>query len=211
LSLAQLVPLFLAAFGVGLSGALVPGPLLALNLAETARRGFWAAPALVLGHGLLEAALVVALALGLSRFLQAQALTATVGFFGGMVLGWMAYSLLRQPRAGNLVSGGGKAGPALVLGGVVVSLANPYWLLWCATVGSTFVVWALGLGLLGLVAFYWGHVLSDLSWYSLVGFLVARGRGLSARLYRGLMLACALFLVFLGGVFVFAGLKYWLG
>ena len=69
----------------------------------------------------------------------------------------------------------------------------------------------LGLGLLGLVAFYLGHVLSDLSWYSLVGFLVARGRGLSAGLYRGLMLACALFLVFLGGFFVFSGLKYWLG
>jgi len=189
----------------------MPGPLLALNLAETARRGFWAAPALVLGHGLLEAALVAALALGLSQFLQAQALTATVGLLGGVVLGWMAYSLVRQARAEKgLAPGKGKTARALVLGGVAVSLANPYWLLWWATVGSTFVVWALGLGLLGLVAFYLGHVLSDLSWYSLVGFLVARGRGLSAGLYRGLMLACALFLVFLGGFFVFSGLKYWL-
>jgi threonine/homoserine/homoserine lactone efflux protein len=91
---------------------------------------------------------------------------------------------------------------------MVVSLANPTWLLWWAAVGSTFVVWALGMGLLGLLVFYIGHILSDLSWYSLVGVLVSRG--LAPKLYRGLMRACGLFLLALAAYFIYRGAAYFL-
>lgn len=46
----------------------MPGPLLAITISEAARRGFWAGPQLVLGHGILELALIAALAAGLSKF-----------------------------------------------------------------------------------------------------------------------------------------------
>ncbi|HLE02671.1 MAG TPA: LysE family transporter, partial [Dehalococcoidia bacterium] len=92
----ELVSLFLLAFGVGFSGSIIPGPMLALSIAETARRGFWAAPLVVLGHGLAEAALVAALALGLSPLLQKGPLIAIIGILGGLFLGWMGVRLLRQ-------------------------------------------------------------------------------------------------------------------
>lgn len=209
--MAELVPLFLSAFGVGFSGAITPGPLLALNISETAKRGFWAAPFMVLGHGLVEAVMVTALALGLSRLLQAGPIIAVISILGGLFLWWMGLGLLRQKGEGPSPSASPSRSSFPLLGGVALSLANPFWFVWWATVGSTFVVWALGLGLLGLLAFYFGHILSDLSWYSLVGALVARGkRGLTPKLYRGLMLACGAFLLGLGAYFIYHGAVFFL-
>ena len=204
----ELVSLFLLAFGVGFSGSIIPGPMLALSIAETARRGFWAAPLMVLGHGLVEAALVTALALGLSPLLQQGPLIAIIGILGGLFLGWMGLRLLRQKTEGPVFSASPSRRAYPVLGGMVVSLANPTWFLWWAAVGSTFVVWALGMGLLGLLVFYFGHILSDLSWYSLVGVLVSRG--LATKIYRGLMTACGLFLLALAGYFIYSGGAFFL-
>lgn len=206
--MAELVPLFLLAFGVGFSGAAIPGPMLALSIAETARRGFWAAPLVVLGHGLVEAALVAALALGLSPLLQKGPLIATIGILGGLFLGWMGMRLLRQKTEGPVLSASPSRMAFPVLGGMVVSLANPTWFLWWAAVGSTFVIWALKLGLLGLLTFYLGHILSDLSWYGLVGVLVSRG--LAPKLYRGLMTASGAFLLALAGYFIYSGGSFFL-
>ena len=50
-----------------------------------------------------------------------------------------------------------------IVGGIVVSLSNPYWIIWWATVGATFMTQSLELGLLGIGAFYVGHILSDFS------------------------------------------------
>ena len=49
-------------FVVGLSGALVPGSMLAVTVAAAARLGFWAGPAVVAGHGVLEIAAVALIA-----------------------------------------------------------------------------------------------------------------------------------------------------
>ncbi|MDP2949406.1 MAG: LysE family transporter, partial [Chloroflexota bacterium] len=67
---AALAAIFATSFAVGFTGALMPGPLTTLTVRETMRRGFWAGPLLALGHGVIELALVVGLALGLSRLLD---------------------------------------------------------------------------------------------------------------------------------------------
>jgi hypothetical protein len=47
--------------------------------------------------------------------------------------------------------------------------------------------------------FFGGHILPDLAWYSFVAALVATGRRvLNDGVYRGLILACAAFLLGLG-------------
>ncbi|MHB9091909.1 MAG: LysE family transporter, partial [Chloroflexota bacterium] len=101
------------------------------------------------------------------------------------------------------------SGPGPVATGALVSASNPYWLLWWATIGATYVAAALQMGTLGLASFFSGHILSDFAWFTFVGALVATGRRLlTDRAYRGLVLACGIALVVLGSTFVFGGITY---
>ncbi|NLC10857.1 MAG: lysine transporter LysE, partial [Firmicutes bacterium] len=50
----DLLLLFSTAFLVGLSGALMPGPVTAVVAEHTLKKGIVAAPLVVMGHGLME-------------------------------------------------------------------------------------------------------------------------------------------------------------
>ncbi|MDQ0287611.1 threonine/homoserine/homoserine lactone efflux protein [Desulfofundulus luciae] len=271
----ELMAIFSTAFVVGLSGAMMPGPLLTVTIGESARRGFAAGPLIVLGHALLEGTLVIALALGLASLLTAPVVGRSIAVVGGIFLIYLGWGMARdawlgrvelnvgcgQPvqagpappgcssraeraGAGRQVSGAGvpasrteanacppspdfqpansDAGslnpgsrrvdplPAgrmhPVLAGVLVSLSNPYWTLWWATVGLGYIVLSLKQGTAGLVSFFGGHILSDLAWYGLVAAAVAGGRRfLTPSIYRGILVSCGAFLVFLGASFIYMG------
>jgi threonine/homoserine/homoserine lactone efflux protein len=219
-----LLPLFLTAYLVGFSGAMMPGPVSAVTLAQSTRRGFWAGPLVTAGHAVMEGLLVLALALGLGGLLSRPGIVAAIGSVGGLMLLWTGYSLIvhawRNTGRGSHTKPGrtpteatvpaplaGQLAP--VPAGMVTSIANPYWFLWWATVGASYVFLGLEQGVLGLAAFYSGHILSDLSWNSLlalVGTALSRGR-----LYTLLFLLCGLFLWGLGGYFLWMGARFWMG
>jgi threonine/homoserine/homoserine lactone efflux protein len=190
----------------------MPGPLLTVNISETVRRGFWAGPAVVLGHAITEFAVVVLLAVGLSRLLGGNFIRIAIGLLGGVVLVWMGYSSLTSLQQSQLVltdSGASAAvGAAPVIAGITASLANPYWVLWWGTVGATYVVWSLKSGAIGLASFYGGHILSDASWYTFVSLIIVTGRRLlSETVYTGLLAACGVFLVGFGGYFIYSAVR----
>ena len=193
---------------VGFSGALLPGPLLAVSISHTARHGFWVGPGIVLGHGILELALLALMYLGLSRILDRPVVTGVVGLVGGGMLLIMGLSMVRSSRHAHMELEGNperddSARLRVPLAGAVTSLLNPGWVVWWATIGTTYVLWALGMGLAGLAAFFVGHILADLAWYSFVSGLVASGRRwLRDAAYRGLLAACGLFVLLMGGFFV---------
>lgn len=197
-----LAELFFNAWGMGFSGAVVPGPLLTVNIRESYRRGVWAGPMLIFGHALLEIALVVGLVWGLDRWIRLEVTRGVLGLLGGGLLLWMAWGMLR---------GGGREGLDLtdqgdvsrremhpVLAGVVISCTNPYWSLWWATIGLGMLAQAQREGFLGVAVFLTGHLLADLMWYTGISVLVVQGRRvIPARFFRGLIVVCGLFLVFL--------------
>lgn len=204
--------IFGSSFLVGLSGAVSPGPLLAFNIQETMRRGFMAGPYVATGHAMLELLVVAALALGLSQVIDSDPVIATVGVLGGLFLLWMGWRMLRDPARGApwladpRHDTGRQSVTGPIVGGILVSLSNPFWTVWWITVGATFITRSLELGLLGIGAFYLGHILSDYSWYSLVSIVLASGRRLMTdRIYRGIMLTSGAFLALMGGYFVLTG------
>ena len=203
--------IFVTSFVVGLSGALQPGPLLMLSIAEVARKGFWAGPLLVAGHGVAEFAMVLLLAFGASALLQAKGVAGAASLVGGAYLIWMSLGTMRGIRdvslefSSNDSERWSSGGPVLV--GIWASITNPGWLVWWATVGASYMVLAVGGGIIDVLSFYTGHVLADLVWYSLVAAVVASSRQvLTETLYRRVLMACGLLLLIIGGYFVINGL-----
>jgi threonine/homoserine/homoserine lactone efflux protein len=199
-------------FIVALSGALMPGPLLTVTVGEAARRGFWAGPLIIVGHAALELALVLLLLVGLGAWLHRPVILGTVGVLGAALLGWMGVALLKASRHGHLeFAPQANSGLHPVWAGVLMSLANPYWLMWWLTIGLGYVMFSTKYGLVGVALFFLGHILADFAWYSLVAGAVAQGRRfLSDPIYRGFLAGCGFFLFVFGGYFGFQGVKFFL-
>lgn len=192
---------------VALSGALMPGPLLAVTISEAGRRGAVAGPLLIAGHAVLEAVLVAAILLGCARFLEDPRVTSVIALVGGIILCWMGVGMLRSCRGASLcldAPRGRRMHP--VASGIVVSLANPYWTIWWATIGLGYLVIGLRFGLVGVAVFFAGHILADLAWYTLVSVGIASGRGiLPDRVYRGMLALCGVVLIGFGAWFLWTG------
>jgi threonine/homoserine/homoserine lactone efflux protein len=177
---------------------------------EAARRGFWAGPLIILGHALLELALVLLLLVGLGAWLHRPLVLGAVGIVGAGLLGWMGFMLLKASRHSKLeFNPRTHSGLNPVLAGVLMSAANPYWLIWWLTIGLGYVLFSSKYGLLGVGLFFLGHILADFAWYSLVSGAVAQGRRfLSDHLYRYFLAACGCFLFAFGGYFGVQGVRF---
>ena len=214
----ELAGIAAGSFGLALSGALSPGPLLVTAIREGARQGARAGPLLTLGHGVLEAAVIVLIAFQLAPLVDQGRPFGVMALAGGAVLLVMGALMLREaPKASTAdlfkdVPAGGKPGALwgaarTALAGAAVSLSNPYWALWWLGSGA-WVLKAAKSGWPGLLAFFTGHILADLGWYWLVTFAVSRGHRLfSDRGYRLLMGGCALFLIGFAGYFLWLGAR----
>lgn len=198
------------AFVLALTGAIVPGPVLALVIGQVLALGVAAAAYVLVGHALLELVLVTALAAGAARWFRSGRVRGAVSILGGLVLVAMGQDMLRHAGAVTVTTAAGAGLPwyALVAAGAGVSLSNPYFTGWWATVGSGQVA-ALGLRRLSdYVAFFLGHEMGDVAWYMLVAVLLATGKGfLSDSVYRALMYACGAILLALGVWFLLVAVR----
>jgi threonine/homoserine/homoserine lactone efflux protein len=203
------IALFFTAFVIGFSGAMMPGPLLTVSINESYRRGIQAGPLLVLGHGILELLLVIGLTLGLQELLVQAVFKKSVALIGGLVMLWMGWSMAKDAWFGKISlrydAHGDYRGMSPILAGIVVSLSNPYWIIWWATIGLTYVTQAMQKGILGLTVFFTGHILADLTWYSAISLAVVSGKKLlSERVYRGVLVVCGVFLLGMAGYFIYS-------
>lgn len=207
----NITALFATAFLVGLSGAMMPGPLLTVTIAESAHRGFKAGPLIVLGHALLELALIIALLAGLSFYLKKPMVTNVISLVGGGFLIFIGLNMIRDVIKGrvSLEQNKNNTGKGMtmhpVVAGILVSLSNPFWIVWWATIGLTYLTLALKSGTAGIASFFTGHIMADLLWYSLIAAAVAGGRRfLKQQVYQVVIILCGVFLTGLGGYFIAA-------
>ncbi|HSP56049.1 MAG TPA: LysE family transporter, partial [Dehalococcoidia bacterium] len=166
MNIAALGAIFGTSFVVSLTGALSPGPLTTVAVREGVRRGFWAGPALAAGHGVVEGLLVIGLALGLNKLLDNDTVTATIALLGGGFLVYLGLrTVITAPKQElHLESEGVPVGPAfpggapgapssgvirampadaatgLAVSGIALSVSNPFWVAWWATIGTAYIV-----------------------------------------------------------------------
>lgn len=202
--------IFAGSFIVALSGALMPGPLLSVTISESARRGAMTGPLLIAGHALLELAMLAALLLGLGPLLTHDISALLLGLAGGALLCWMAIGIFRTIRSFRIEPTVAQPFPGRHLSviGILMSLANPYWTLWWATIGLGYLTFARNAGVGGIAAFFCGHILGDLVWYSLVSWSFSHARQfLSDTVYRGIMLVCGIALAGFAVWFFWSGVN----
>ncbi len=201
--------IFVSSFVIALSGALMAGPLLTMAISESPRKGYMTGPLLILGHGLLEITLLVFLILGLAPILKQDFIFGIIALSGSIILLWMAFGMFRSLPSLDLDFKSGKSsGGHLVLSGILMSLANPYWAIWWATIGLGYIIHSQEFGLMGITVFFIGHILADLAWYSLISFSIVKGRTFfNVSFYRGLIGFCACFLVIFAGYFGYSGFE----
>lgn len=125
------------------------------------------------GYLVVELPLILLLVAGIGKFLEASGTRVGIGLAGGaFLLLLMGGQLLLSLRAtDNAPASSTQRHP--FWSGVVLTAANPYFLLWWATVGLTMAGQAMEFGLLVLGLFALVHWLCDLIWLevlSLVGF-----------------------------------------
>jgi len=196
-----------------------PGPLLTYTIiksAKTNRRGYLMGLWIITGHAILEMGIIILLLFGFSFVLKNIAVVRIIGVSGGLILILFGASIIRDIFNGNistnflnsrdepnkdpgLTENKGIENP--VIGGIMVSMSNPYWWIWWATIGFAFMIqfnisfkkWPK------LLAFFLGHEAGDLIWYLLVSTLAFFGlRHMNRKAYYGILICCALFMVLFG-------------
>ena len=215
----SLVSIFAFSFLVALTGAMAPGPLLTYTIiksVKTHQRGYLMGAWIILGHAVIEMIIILLLLSGFSFIFDNVIFMRVVGVVGGFILLCFGASIVinvyqdkipieflstsknsadEQSRSVNQ----GFDNP--VLGGALVSMSNPYWWIWWATIGFAFMIqfdisfynWPK------LIAFFIGHEAGDLIWYLLISSFAFFGvRFLNKKIYYAILFTCGIFMIVFG-------------
>ncbi len=205
---------FLQSLIVGYSGAVMPGSVLTYTLDRSLRHGARAGLVVSLGHAFLELLLVVLIFMGLGRYLGSDTARMVIGLLGGVVLGYLGIGMIRDAwmkRISLDIQPGESDGQSsMFLSGMVLSATNPYFLVWWSAVGMAIILSAYSAyGIAGIVVFYLGHILADISWYTGVAGIIGKARHLvTDGIYRGIVMVLALFLIGFGTSFIIQSLRF---
>jgi len=160
---------------------------------------------LAVGHGIVEFPLMVAILYGFGVLLNRDGVKVGIALVGGLFLLVMAIGMFRGINRADARAVTTLRSP--IVAGIALSVGNPYFLVWWATVGATLVNRSLGLGLSGFVLFAVVHWACDFVWLHILSTLSFRGgRFLGRGFQRGVFAVCGVLLVFFGGKFIFDGI-----
>jgi threonine/homoserine/homoserine lactone efflux protein len=203
-----MIPLFFSALTVGFSGAMMPGSLLTYTIRQSLTSGPKSGFIIILGHALLELALIICIFLGLDILLKSDIAQIVIGILGGLLLCYMGVDMIlkaaRKKIAIQIDSGSDNA-KSMLLSGVVLSAANPYFLLWWAVIGLGFLLEAYrNFAYLGVAVYFIGHIFADFLWYGFISVVVGNTRKfIREKPYR-------IAIMLLGGLLIFFGARFFI-
>lgn len=191
---------------ISLSGVMAPGPITAVAIASGARNRF-AGVLIAIGHGIVEFPLMIIIVLGAGKFLQSGPARIGIGLIGGIFLMLMGIQMLRSLRyCDTQETFGTKQGP--LTAGIVLSIGNPYFLVWWTTIGLVLATKAMALGIWAFVLFALIHWLCDLVWLTLLSWASFKGsHWFGQRVQQIVLLVCGSVLLLFGLYFLFDALK----
>ncbi len=190
---------------ISLSGVVAPGPVTAVTVSKGTKSPH-AGAIIALGHGIVEIPFMVLILYGFGEILKITYIKAIIGLLGGMVLFKMGLDLLKGIKLEKIDSSNDLHSP--LMAGIILTLANPYFLVWMATIGSILIFRSYTFGLLGFIAFMILHWFCDFFWcYFLSALSFKGGQFFGKKLQQGLFFICGVFLLFFSVKFIFDAVK----
>lgn len=199
--------IFLAtAVGISLSGVLAPGPITAATLAAGAKNKH-AGVLVALGHAAVEIPLILLIMAGISVLFQMTGVQIAIGLVGGAFLVHMGVQMLREMRAGQSQENRYIHQHPFRIG-VILTIGNPYFLLWWATVGMALAADAWSFGPPAFALFALIHWLCDLIWLEILSWSSHQGTRLFGPAQQKIiLLVCGLALLAFGAKFLYAATR----
>jgi len=198
-SLIEALGLISLGFMVGLSGAAIPGPLLAFTVYDATKKGKATGHLVIFGHVIWELLIILVILFGFGWVIL-QGRTVIYGLGGpvlilmglGMIMSHVSKVELRTSRTDSSL-----------IGGVFYTAFNPTQPVWWATAGLALLLKGLEvMSMLGVVLVTAGHWLSDFVYYIFISVMVHRHRRVIIPHQLLLSRALGVFLTLLGGYFV---------
>ncbi|MEM4245855.1 MAG: LysE family transporter [Candidatus Bathyarchaeia archaeon] len=204
ISTVEALALIALGLAVGLSGAAIPGPLLAFTVVDTSKKGKVTGHYVMVGHVLWEAGVILLILYGLGWIFTRH--SPVIYLVGGLVLAAMGVRMITLRRQG-LQTGNPRTGSSIG-GGLFYSAFNPTQPLWWATAGLALLLQGLEvMGLIGVALVTAGHWISDFGYYTFVSILVNRHKSYVNHRQREITTLLGLFLTLLGIFFVYQGVR----
>ena len=198
----ELLGMLTIGFVVGMTGALVPGPMLFATTDRSLKSGWTAGPKVFLGHAIIEMLVCIMIVFGITSL--SDNMVFGISIVGGAILILFGFMTIRGAKsaASSMEAHTSSQGNPLAIG-IITSATNPYFWLWWLAAGSALVLRGLETGILAAVLFVIGHWLADLSYFTVVSASFSRGKKMmSPKLYERVLLSCGVFLVLFGSWFV---------
>lgn len=184
---------------------MMPGPMFAVTVAKSYRSP-WAGAKISIGHAIVEIPIILLIYFGFAQFFENQTVQFVLSLLGGAMLVWMAVSMVRIRK--EVVHGEKDLKYGAVTAGIIMSSANPFFLLWWATVGSLLVMKFIEYGTIGLPVLIITHWLCDFVWLSFVSVIIYRTKSLwNRKFHEWIFVVCSLLLAGFGVWFLVSGIQ----
>jgi len=196
-----LIAFLATAVGISLSGVFAPGPMTAATLAAGTRSRH-AGAMIALGHAAIEVPLMLIIVMGAGQLFRYESVKTGIGLAGGAILLLMGIQMLTALGKPIEETESFKQRHPFWIG-FLLSVANPYFLIWWATVGLALATQAVELGILAFVLFAIVHWLCDLVWLEVLSQASHKGKEVFGdRIQRIVLVVCGVLLLFFGGKFL---------
>ena len=199
--------IFLKSLLIGYSGAIMPGPMFTYTVEKSIKNGVKTGILVSAGHSILELALIIVIFFGAGKYLSNSIAITAIGLVGGITLVYMGFEMIRDIYLKRVtfdtVSKDSSKHGNMLVAGVVLSATNPYFIIWWSAVGLALIMSAYStFGIVGILIFYIGHILADISWFTLVAALISKTKHLiNMKIYNGVVVALAGCLIYFGTSF----------
>lgn len=142
---------------------------------------------------------------GFTHLLASSVAQKIIRLFGGLILIYMGFRMIKAEKktSGEYED----SGHGSLIAGILATGANPYFLLWWATIGTALIMNAKVFGFISFLVFAITHWLCDLLWNTFVTVTVFKSRRFwTKRMHEIIFVFCFVVLVGFGTWFVISAL-----